>query len=134
MSTKDANTATDGLLEAIRHPLSQHTELQVSAARGKGWEHDRLPAEAHTEFMQVLDEAKAQAEALVLAGRVSEASGVIDAAWKACDAIWQAAFPPDGWCLEMDAGRHWFVVVTGAFRAYARRMKIATPPEGSCLT
>lgn len=130
MSTKDTGTAVDSLLQAIRHPLSQHTELQVSAAQGKGWKHDRLPAEAHTEFMRVLEEAKEQAEELVLAGRIHEASGAIDAAWKACDEIWQAAFPPDGWCLEMDAGRHWFVVVTGAFRAYTRRMKAATPPEG----
>ncbi len=111
---------TEGLLEALRHPLSQHIDLQVSAAQGQGWEHDRLSGEAQIRFMQIFDEAKARSEALVLAACIPEASSVIDEAWKACEEVARAAFPPNGDCLETDGGRHWFVVAQGSFRQYSR--------------
>lgn len=106
--------------KGLRHPLSQHIDLQVNAAQGQGWEHDRLPEEARIEFMRIFDEAKARAETLVLANCIPEASGVITEAWKACEEVAKAIFPPTGDCLETDGGRHWFVVAQGSFRQYSR--------------
>jgi len=109
----------EDLLTAIRHTLQEHINLQVSAARGQDWEHDRLPAEAHTEFMRIFNEMKARAESLVLADKIAEASETVTEAWKTCEALWKAALPPHGTCLEQDAGRHWFVVTSGTLRAYS---------------
>lgn len=117
--SKDETTTVEDVLKALRRPLSEYLALQTAAAEKQGWAHAQLPPEQLGRSTQVFEGAKSRTEALVLKGDVVEAYDVVRGAWEASEEIWKETFPPDGACLEQDATRHWFVVVTASLQTYS---------------